>query len=175
MFYRTLRSLTSVEIPLDTGDFRLIDRKIVDCLKQMPEQNKFLRGQIAWLGFNQTAVYFNRDKRKYGKSGYPLSKMLKFAMDGITSFSDKPLGFVTRAGFIISGLSFLVILYAIFAHFVLNHTITGWTSLIVSSMFIGGVQLVSIGIIGEYISRINKNVLDRPLYIIKDSNLKSKS
>lgn len=175
MFYRTLRNLTSVDIPLDTGDFRLIDRKIVDCLKQMPEQNKFLRGQIAWLGFNQTAVYFSRDKRKYGKSGYPLSKMLKFAMDGITSFSDKPLGFVTRAGFIISGLSFLVILYAIFAHFVLNHTITGWTSLIVSSMFIGGVQLVSIGIIGEYISRINKNVLDRPLYIIKDSNLKSKS
>ena len=172
MFYRTLRNLTSVDIPLDTGDFRLIDRKIVDCLKQMPEQNKFLRGQIAWLGFNQTAVYFNRDKRKYGKSGYPLSKMLKFAMDGITSFSDKPLGFVTRAGFIISGLSFLVILYAIFAHFVLNHTITGWTSLIVSSMFIGGVQFISIGIIGEYISRINKNVLDRPLYIIKDSNLK---
>lgn len=174
MFYRTLRNLTSVDIPLDTGDFRLIDRKIVDCLKQMPEQNKFLRGQIAWLGFNQTAVYFNRDKRKFGKSGYPLSKMLKFAMDGITSFSDKPLGFVTRAGFIISGLSFLVILYAIFAHFVLGHTITGWTSLIVSSMFIGGVQLVSVGIIGEYISRINKNVLNRPLYVIQDSNLKNR-
>lgn len=175
MFYRVLRNLTSVDIPLDTGDFRLIDQKIVECLKKMPEQNKFLRGQIAWLGFNQTAVYFNRNKRKYGKSGYPLSKMLKFAMDGITSFSDKPLGFVTRAGFVISGLSFLVILYAIFSHFVLNHTITGWTSLIVSSMFIGGVQLISIGIIGEYISRINKNVLNRPLYIIKDSNLKSKS
>lgn len=174
MFYRTLRNLTSVDIPLDTGDFRLIDRKIVDCLKQMPEQNKFLRGQIAWLGFNQTAVYFNRDKRKFGKSGYPLSKMLKFAMDGITSFSDKPLGFVTRAGFIISGLSFIVILYAIFAHFILGHTITGWTSLIVSSMFIGGVQLVSVGIIGEYISRINKNVLNRPLYVIQDSNLKNK-
>ena len=173
MFYRTLRNLTSVDIPLDTGDFRLIDRKIVECLRQMPEQNKFLRGQIAWLGFNQTAVYFNRDKRKYGKSGYPLSKMLKFAMDGITSFSDKPLGFVTRAGFIISGLSFLVILYAIFAHFILDHTITGWTSLIVSSMFIGGVQLISIGIIGEYISRINKNVLDRPLYIIQDTNIKN--
>lgn len=175
IFYRTLRILTSVDIPLDTGDFRLIDRKIVDCLKQMPEQNKFLRGQIAWLGFNQTAVYFNRDKRKYGKSGYPLSKMLKFAMDGVTSFSDKPLGFVTRLGFMISCLSFLVILYAVFAHFFLNQTITGWTSLIVSSMFIGGVQLISIGIIGEYISRINKNVLNRPLYIIQSSNLKNKS
>lgn len=175
IFYRTLRILTSVDIPLDTGDFRLIDRKIVDCLKQMPEQNKFLRGQIAWLGFNQTAVYFNRDKRKYGKSGYPLSKMLKFAMDGVTSFSDKPLDFVTRLGFMISCLSFLVILYAVFAHFFLNQTITGWTSLIVSSMFIGGVQLISIGIIGEYISRINKNVLNRPLYIIQSSNLKNKS
>lgn len=175
IFYRTLRNLTSVDIPLDTGDFRLIDRKIVDCLKQMPEQNKFLRGQIAWLGFNQTAVYFNRDKRKYGKSGYPLSKMLKFAMDGVTSFSDKPLGFVTRLGFMISCLSFLVILYAVFAHFFLKQTITGWTSLIVSSMFIGGVQLISIGIIGEYISRINKNVLNRPLYIIQNSNLKNKS
>lgn len=171
LFFRTLRNLTSVDIPLDTGDFRLIDRRIVDVLKQMPEQNKFLRAQIAWLGFRQIAVYFNRDKRKFGKSGYPLSKMLKFAMDGITSFSDKPLEFVTRAGFIISGLSFLVILYAVFGHFVLNQTITGWTSLIVSSMFIGGVQLISIGIIGEYISRINKNVLQRPLCIIWESNL----
>lgn len=171
MFYRTLRSLTSVDIPLDTGDFRLVDKKIIEKLKQMPEQNKFLRGQIAWMGFRQTAVYFNRDKRKYGKSGYPLSKMLKFAMDGITSFSDKPLGFVTRLGFIISGISFIIILYAIFSHFFLKETITGWTSLIISSMFIGGVQLISIGIIGEYISRINKNVLQRPLYIVWETNL----
>lgn len=171
LFYRTLRSLTSIDIPLDTGDFRLIDRKIVEVLKKMPEQNKFLRGQIAWIGFNQTAVYFNRDKRKFGKSGYPLSKMLKFAMDGITSFSDKPLGFVTKLGFIISGISFVTILYAIFSHFFLQETITGWTSLIVSSMFVGGVQLISIGIIGEYISRINNNVLNRPLYIVNTSNL----
>ncbi len=101
MFYLTLRNITSIDIPIDTGDFRLIDRKIVECLKQMPEKNKFLRGQIAWLGFNQTAVYFNRDKRDAGKTGYTLSKMLKFAMDGITSFSDKPLTLVTRMGFII--------------------------------------------------------------------------
>lgn len=175
MFYRTLRKMTSVDIPVDTGDFRLIDRKIVECLKQMPEQNKFLRGQIAWLGFRQTAVYFNRGKRKYGTSGYPLSKMLKFSMDGITGFSDKPLVFVTRAGFIISGLSFLIILYAIFSHFFLKQTITGWTSLIISSAFIGGVQLLSIGIIGEYISRINKNVLNRPLYVIQGSNVKKKN
>ncbi len=172
MFYRTLRSLTSIDIPLDTGDFRLIDRKIVECLKQMPEKNKFLRGQISWIGFNQTAVYFNRDKRKYGKSGYPLSKMLSFAIDGITSFSEKPLTFVTRTGVLLSLLSFIIILYAIFSHFILKETITGWTSLIISSMFIGGVQLMSIGIIGEYISRINNNVLNRPLYVIKETNLK---
>lgn len=171
-FYRVLRNLTAVDIPLDTGDFRLIDHKIVEKLRCMPEQNKFLRGQIAWLGFRQTAVYFQRDERKYGKSGYPLSKMLKFAMDGITGFSDKPLGFVTRLGFAISGISFLVIIYAIVAHYFLNETITGWTSLIVSSMFIGGVQLISIGIIGEYISRINKNVIDRPLYVVWETNIK---
>jgi polyisoprenyl-phosphate glycosyltransferase len=171
LFYLTLRRITAIDIPIDTGDFRLIDRKIVDYLKIMPEKNKFLRGQIAWLGFNQTAVYFNRDKRKYGKTGYTLAKMLRFAMDGITSFSDKPLSFVTNMGFAISGISFLIILYAIFSHYFLKQTITGWTSLIISSMFIGGIQLISVGIIGEYISRINKNVLNRPLYVIKDSNL----
>ena len=174
LFYRTLKKLTSVDIPLDTGDFRLIDRKIVEALKNMPEQNKFLRGQIAWLGFNQTSVVFNRDKRKHGKSGYPLSKMIKFALDGITGFSDKPLEYVSRLGFIISGLSFLIILYAIFSHFFLKQTITGWTSLIISSMFIGGVQMISIGIIGEYIARINKNILNRPLYLIQNTNIKQK-
>lgn len=173
LFYITLQKLTSIDIPLDTGDFRLIDKKIVECLKKMPEKNKFLRGQISWIGFNQTAVYFKRDPRKFGKSGYPLSKMLSFALDGITSFSNKPLSFVTNTGFILSIFSFLIILYAIFSHFFLKRTITGWTSLIISSMFIGGVQLISIGIIGEYISRINNNVLNRPLYIIKNTNIKS--
>jgi dolichol-phosphate mannosyltransferase len=170
LFYRILKRITEIDIPLDTGDFRLIDRKVVDCLKQMPEQNKFLRGQIAWLGFKQTEVLFNRDKRKYGKTGYTLGRMLKFAIDGITSFSDKPLQMVTKLGFTISFVSFLIILYAIYSHFILHRTITGWTSLIISSMFIGGVQLISIGVIGEYISRINKNVLNRPLYIIENTN-----
>ncbi len=174
-FYRTLKKLTSIDIPLDTGDFRLIDRKIVDNLKQMPERNKFLRGQIAWLGYRQTSVLFDRDKRLHGTSGYPLSKMLKFAMDGITGFSGKPLAFVTRIGFGISILSFIIILYAIYSHFILHRTITGWTSLIISSMFIGGVQLISIGIIGEYISRINNNVLQRPLYIVERTNLTESS
>ena len=172
IFYRLLKKLTSIDIPLDTGDFRLIDKKIVDYLKLMPEQNKFLRGQIAWLGFKQTQVVFNREKRKCGKSGYSLSKMLHFAIDGVTSFSDKPLLLVSKLGFTISFISFIVILYAIYSHFILNRTITGWTSLIISSMFIGGVQLISVGIIGEYISRINKNVQNRPLYIVEHTNAK---
>lgn len=171
MFYRVLRKSTSIDIPIDTGDFRLIDRKVVDALKLMPEQNKFLRGQIAWLGFRQTEVLFSRDKRKYGKTGYSLGKMLHFAMDGITSFSDKPLKLVTAMGFTISFLSFVIILYAMYSHFILLRTITGWTSLIISSMFIGGVQLLSIGIIGEYISRMNKNILNRPLYVVDSTNI----
>ncbi|MFC2175628.1 glycosyltransferase family 2 protein [Bacteroidota bacterium] len=170
LFYRILKQITTIDIPLDTGDFRLIDRKVVDYLKQMPEQNKFLRGQIAWLGFNQAEVLFNRDERKHGKTGYQVGKMFRFAMDGITSFSDKPLQLVTKIGFTISFVSFIIILYAIYSHFILNRTITGWTSLIISSMFIGGVQLISIGVIGEYISRINKNILKRPLYIVEKSN-----
>lgn len=171
MFYRILKQITSIDIPLDTGDFRLIDQKVVHYLRQMPEQNKFLRGQIAWLGFKQTSVMFDRDKRKHGKTGYPFSKMLKFAMDGITSFSDKPLQLVTKLGFTISLVSFVIILYAVYSHFIINRTISGWTSLIISTMFIGGVQLISIGIIGEYISRINKNVIKRPMYIVEKSNL----
>src|SRR5690606_16986227 len=173
LFYRVLKQITSIDIPLDTGDFRLIDQKVVHYLNQMSEQNKFLRGQIAWLGFKQTQVLFDRDKRKYGKTGYTLNKMIHFAMDGITAFSDKPLQLVTKLGFVISFISFVIILYAIYSHYVLHQTITGWTSLIISSMFIGGVQLISIGVIGEYISRINKNVLKRPLYIIEKSNIKN--
>lgn len=174
LFYKILSNLSNVKIPVDTGDFRIMDRKIVDLLKQMPEQNKFLRGQISWLGFRQTSISFHRQERKHGQTGYPFGKMLNFALDGITSFSDVPLKLVTRLGFIISIISFLVILYAVYSHFILSRTITGWTSLIISSMFIGGVQLFSIGIIGEYISRINRNVLQRPLYVINKTNLKNK-
>ena len=171
-FYKILRKMTNIEIPLDTGDFRLIDRKIVEYLKRMPEQSKFLRGQIAWIGFKQTAVHFERQERIYGKTNYSFSKMLKLALDGITGFSDRPLAFVTKAGLFISLFSFLIILYAIFSHFILAQTIRGWTSLIICCMFIGGIQLISIGIIGEYISRMNKNILNRPLYIVGKTNIK---
>jgi len=171
LFYRIIRKITSINIPVDTGDFRIIDKKVIHYLRMMPEQNKFLRGQIAWLGFKSSEVLFDRDERKHGKTGYTFSKMLKFAMDGITSFSDKPLQLVTTLGLTFSFFSFLIILYAIYSHFILDRTITGWTSLIISSTFIGGIQLLSVGVIGEYISRINRNVLKRPLYIIEQSNL----
>ena len=169
-FYRLLKAITTIDIPLDTGDYRLISREVVAYLKLMNEQNKFLRGQISWLGFRQIGVLFDRNERQHGKTGYTFSKMLRFAMDGITSFSDFPLRMVTRLGLIVSFFSLVVILYALYSHFFLNQTITGWTSLIMSSMFIGGVQLLSVGIIGEYISRINRNVQNRPLYVIQKTN-----
>jgi polyisoprenyl-phosphate glycosyltransferase len=170
LFYRILQRFTSFNFPLDAGDFRLIDRKVVEMLRQMPEQNKFLRGQIAWMGFRQTYVEFERDARRHGQTGYPFKKMLDFALDGITSLSHRPLRLVTQAGFMVSFLSFLILLYALGSHFILERTITGWTSLIITVAFLGGVQLLSIGIIGEYISRINKNILNRPLYIVEESN-----
>ncbi|HMS28955.1 MAG TPA: glycosyltransferase family 2 protein [Saprospiraceae bacterium] len=173
LFYRLLRSMTAVSMPVDTGDFRLIDQKVVNCLKQMPEKTKFLRGQIAWLGFRQSAYLYDREKRKAGSSAYTISKMVRLALDGITGFSDKPLQLVSLLGFLFCSISFLVILYALYAHYVLEKTITGWTSLIISSMFIGGVQLLSLGIIGLYISRINTNVLNRPFYIIRESKIRS--
>ncbi len=170
IFYRVMKKITSIDIPLDTGDFRLIDSKVVKYLKLMPEQNKFLRGQIAWLGFKSSEVLFVREERKYGKTGYSLGKMLRFALDGITSFSDKPLQMVSLLGIFFSFFSFIIILYAVYSHFILHQTITGWTSIIISTMFIGGVQLISIGVIGEYVNRINRNVLNRPLYIVEKSN-----
>jgi len=173
LFYIFLHKISSIDIPVDVGDFRIIDRKIINYLNKMPEKNKFLRGQIAWLGFRQTSIEFHRSERKAGRSGYSLSKMIQLAMDAITGFSDKPLSFVTSLGFFISLFSFFIIVYALYAHFILQRTITGWTSLIISSMFIGGVQLISIGIIGEYISRMNRNIQNRPLYVIEDTNIES--
>lgn len=171
IFYRLLKRITSVDIPLDTGDFRLIDRSVVEQLKKMPEKSKFLRGQIAWLGFKQTFVNFERDARKYGNTGFTTKKMLHFAMDGITGFSDLPLRFASWLGIFVSSFAFMVIIYAIYSKFVLKQVISGWTSTIISTMFIGGIQLLTIGIIGEYINRINKESRNRPLYIIEDSNV----
>lgn len=175
IFYRLLKRITSIDIPVDTGDFRLVDRVVVDRLKQMPEKNKFLRGQIAWLGFSQSFVEFQRDPRKFGNTGFTTKKMLRFAMDGITGFSDLPLKFATWMGIFVSSFAFIVILYAIYSKFILKEVISGWTSLIISTMFIGGIQLLTLGIIGEYIYRINAETRNRPLYIVEESNIESDS
>lgn len=171
MFYRTLKKITSINIPVDTGDFRLIDRKIVDVLRKMPEQQKFLRGQISWIGFRQTFVEYDRDARYAGKTGYTYKKMFRLALDGITSFSNLPLKFATFTGFLVSGIAFLMILYALYARFITKDYVPGWTSLMLAVLFIGGVQLICIGIIGEYISRLSSNVRNRPLYIVNESNI----
>jgi glycosyltransferase involved in cell wall biosynthesis len=173
LFYRTLKKITSINIPVDSGDFRLIDRKVVNVLKSMPEQQKFLRGQISWIGFRQTYVEYDRDARFAGKTGYTYKKMVRFALDGITSFSNLPLKFATVAGFFVSGITFLMILYALYSRFISKSYVPGWTSLMLAVLFIGGVQLISIGIIGEYISRLSANIRNRPLYIVNETNLKS--
>ncbi len=174
LFYRMMKRTTSFDFPLDVGDFRLVDRTIVEHLKQMPEQNKFLRGQIAWLGFRQTFVDFERDSRKAGQTGYPLEKLIRLAVDGITAFSDFPLRLIANLGLSIFLVSFIIILCALCAHYFLGQPLTGCASLMISVMFIGGVQLLAIGIIGEYISRINSNVRNRPLYIVEKTNVDSK-
>lgn len=137
----------------------------------MPEQQKFLRGQISWIGFRQTAVEYDRDERYAGKTGYTYSKMIRFALDGITSFSNFPLRFATMMGFLVSAIAFLLILYALYQRLVSREFVPGWASLMLAILFMGGVQLISLGIIGEYISRMDVNVRKRPLYIVRESNL----
>jgi len=170
-FYRILAKITSISIPVDTGDFRIMDQKLVEILRQMPEKNKFLRGQISWLGFNQTFLEYERDERVAGNTGYTYRKMLRFAMDGITGFSDLPLKVVTYFGLLVSAFAFIVTIYALYSRFFKEDTVQGWTSLMISILFIGGVQMIAIGIMGEYLSRMNNNARNRPLYIIKDSNM----
>lgn len=171
LFYRILSSITNIDIPLDTGDFRMIDRKVLLVLNQMPEQEKFLRGQISWIGFNQTSIDYDRDERNGGKTGYTYKKMFQFALNGITSFSDFPLRFASIMGFTVSGIAFLIMLYTLYSKFILKDVIQGWTSIMLSVMFIGGIQLICLGIIGEYIKRISTNIKKRPLYVINKTNI----
>jgi dolichol-phosphate mannosyltransferase len=169
-FYRILARITTVEIPVDTGDFRIIDRRVVDVLNGMREHNKFLRGQIAWIGFRQTYVEYDRHSRFGGQTGYTYAKMLKFAIDGITSFSDFPLKLASMMGFAMAGITFLVGLYALYSRLILKDYVPGWASLIICILFLGGVQLFCLGIVGEYIGRISQEVKERPLYIVEETN-----
>jgi len=165
-FYRILDLLTDIKIPLDTGDFRLIDRKVINVLKQMPEYNRFIRGMVSWVGFRQTSIEFVRRARHRGESKYPLTKLLKLALNGITSFSYRPLQIATYTGAFFSLCSFLSILYILVATLVEKRAVPGWSSLMVVVLLLGGVQLMTLGIMGEYIGRILEEIKRRPRYVI---------
>lgn len=168
-FYRLMRFMTSTEIPPDTGDFRLMDKEVVEVLKKMRERNRFLRGMVSWVGFKQAGLQFERQRRLSGKTKYPLTKMIRFAVNGIVSFSDKPLRIASYLGLISSGIGLLMIFYGIYSKFFMPETtVSGWASVFIAVLFLGGVQLFTIGIIGEYISRIYEETKARPLYIVDE-------
>ncbi len=172
-FYRLMRNITSIKIPVDTGDFRIFNRQVARELMCMNDKRKFLRGQMSWLGFKEGSVEFDRVGRKNGTTGFGYTKMIRFAFDGITGFSDFPLKFASISGMVMSVISFFMIIYVLLAKFVWGATITGWTSIMVTILFLGGIQLLSIGIIGEYVGRINEQVRNRQLYVVKKTNLPS--
>lgn len=167
-FYRLLNKLSDVPIPLDTGDFRLMSRPVVDTLRAMPERDRFVRGMVSWVGFKQTALPYKRAERFAGESKYPLRKMLRFATDGILSFSTKPLQVSVALGMASAALALVGIAYALFLRVFTNIWVEGWTALMIAVLFIGGVQLISIGILGEYVGRIYKEVKSRPLYVVQE-------
>jgi dolichol-phosphate mannosyltransferase len=169
LFYRTLRSMTIVDIPVDTGDFRLIDRKVADVLRGLKEKNRFVRGLVSWVGFKQTSVEYVREERWAGETKYPLRKMIRFALDAITSFSHKPLKIATYLGFGVSLLSFLYLLVVLYERLFTDRTLPGWSSLIAFNLLFNGITLVLIGIIGEYIGRIYDESKGRPLYIVREA------
>lgn len=168
MFYRFLRAMTDIDIPLDTGDFRLLDRKVCNQMNSIQEKNRFVRGLVSWVGFKQIAVEYERDERLAGESKYPLKKMLKLSMDGITSFSYKPLKLASYAGVTLSGIGFIYLLVVLYLKLFTESTITGWSSLIVIQLFFSGIMLIILGMIGEYIGRIYDETKNRPLYIVRE-------
>jgi dolichol-phosphate mannosyltransferase len=167
-FYRVLNKLSDVPIPLDTGDFRLMDRKVVDALAAMPERDRFVRGLVSWVGFRQFALPYKRAERFAGESKYPLRKMVKFATDGILSFSTKPLQMAISLGMFASALALLGILYALGLRLFTDIWVEGWTALMITVLFMGGVQLICVGILGEYVGRTYHEVKRRPLYIVSE-------
>ncbi len=169
IFYRLLGKLTDVDIPVDTGDFRLIDRKVCEALKQLPERSRYVRGLMSWVGFKQTAIEFERSERFAGETKYPLKKMLKLAMDGIMSFSYKPLRIASYLGTFLSLASFLYLIFVLLQKLIFPESAqSGWASIIAVSLFFNGIILLMLGIIGEYIGRIYDEAKGRPLYIISE-------
>jgi glycosyltransferase involved in cell wall biosynthesis len=169
VFYRILRRMTPLEIPVDTGDFRLMDRKVVEQLRHMRERSRFVRGMVSWVGFRQAKVEYIRDTRIAGETKYPFHKMMRFAIDGILSFSQIPLKLSSAFGFFCALISFVFLVYGVVAkYFYPETTIAGWTSIFVASLFLGGCQLIAVGILGEYLGRVYEEIKGRPLYVIDE-------
>ena len=166
VFYRLLNRITKINIPVDVGDFRLMSRRAANHLRKLREQDRFVRGLVSWIGFRQTGVSYHRDKRFAGETKYPYRKMIKFALDGITSFSTMPLKIATWMGYAASALAFLY-LASVFVQKLMGYTVEGWATIMVALLFIGGTQLICLGIIGEYVGRIFSESKGRPLYIVE--------
>jgi polyisoprenyl-phosphate glycosyltransferase len=169
LFYRLLKRMTSFDIPTDTGDFRLIDRKVCEVMRNLKEKNRYVRGLISWAGFRQASVEYVREERWAGETKYPLRKMIRFASDAIASFSYKPLRLASYLGFTLSLLSFLYIIVIIFQKWFTDTTVDGWASIIAVNLFFHGMILIMLGIVGEYIGRIYDESKGRPLYIVRDA------
>jgi polyisoprenyl-phosphate glycosyltransferase len=168
-FYRFLNYMSDIDIPKDTGDFRIIDRKVADVFKSMTERNRFVRGMFSWVGFSQTYIEYERDERFAGETKYPLKKMIKFASDGIIAFSTKPLRFVMTLGFISVLISLAVLCYTIIIKLVGQQVQAGWASIMVAITFFSGIQLLGVGIVGQYIARIYDESKNRPIYIVRET------
>jgi polyisoprenyl-phosphate glycosyltransferase len=169
VFYRVMRRMTSLDMPVDTGDFRLMSRRVVDDLARFPEQHRFIRGLVSWVGYSQAPVLYDRDRRYGGRTKFSMAKMVVFAFDGITSMSIQPLRLASHFGLALSVLSFAgmlaVVVYKLAGGAGL---IPGWTSLFVAALFLGGIQLMALGLLGEYIGRIHEEVKQRPMYLVRD-------
>jgi polyisoprenyl-phosphate glycosyltransferase len=168
-FYRVFKAMIPIEVPLDTGDFRLMSRRVVVALRALRETHRFVRGMVSWVGFKQTEVLYDRPGRFAGDTKYPLRKMVRFALDGITSFSILPLRFATYVGMVTILASMGVIVWALVSKYVLHHVVEGWTGLMIVVAVLASVQLLMIGILGEYIGRIYEEVKRRPLYVVGDT------
>lgn len=167
MYYRLLRASTDIDIPVDTGDFRLLDRKVVDVLKRMPERNRYVRGLVSWVGFRQTAIEYDRRERAAGESKYPLKKMLKLSMDGLASFSYKPVKLATLAGSALLSAGAVYLIVAAIAA-LSGAAVSGLNYIAAAQLLLAGVVLVFVGFVGEYVSRVLDEARDRPLYIVRD-------
>jgi dolichol-phosphate mannosyltransferase len=167
-FYRVFAAMIPIEVPLDTGDFRLMSRRVVIALRELREVHRFVRGMVSWIGFKQTALLYDRPARFAGETKYPLRKMLRFAVDGITSFSILPLRFATYLGILVALFAVGLAVWAVVDRFVFHATVQGWTSIMVLVALLAAAQLLMIGILGEYVGRIYEQVKQRPLYVVGD-------